>query len=122
MTPPAEESPREIREALERQEPPRDEEEAAAYKGMDRAVTALREERGMSVEELASRSGVPPAELQRIEGGEFAERWGDLGRIAKALETTLPALISKAEELAPGPGGEAWRESSRQASKAKKAK
>jgi transcriptional regulator with XRE-family HTH domain len=99
----------------EQQRPPRDEEEAAAFKGMGQAVTIIRERRGMDREELAARCEMTPAELEEIERGELDERWGDLRLLAKALDTPLPALLMEAEEFAPGRGGEQWRQSSGEA-------
>lgn len=91
---------------------PRDDEEAAAFKGMGQAITVIRERRGMSREELAEKSGLTPDELGAVERGELDESWGIARRIAKALAISLPALMMEAEEFAPGPGGEAWRKAS----------
>jgi transcriptional regulator with XRE-family HTH domain len=99
----------------EQRRPPRDEEEAAAFKGMGQAVTILRERRGMDRDELASRCEMAPAEVEEIERGELDERWGDLRVLAKGLDIPLPALLMEAEEFAPGPGGEQWRRSAGEA-------
>lgn len=88
---------------------PRDDEEAAAFKGMGQAITVIREGWGMSREELAEKCDLTPAELETVELGELDESWGITRRIAKALGMALPALMTEAEECAPGPGGEAWR-------------
>jgi transcriptional regulator with XRE-family HTH domain len=89
---------------------PRDAEEAAAFKGMGQAITVIREQRGMDREELAAKSEMTPAELEKIEDGEIDEWWGGVRLIAKALAMPLGALMVEAEESAPGPGGEAWRQ------------
>ena len=94
---------------------PRDTEEAAAFKGMGQAITLVRERRGMSREELAEKCDLTPAELELVERGELDESWGITRRIAKALGVSLQALMSEAEEFAPGPGGEQWRQSTREA-------
>ena len=93
---------------------PRDE-EAASFKGMGQAITVGRERRGMSREELAEKCDLTPAELETVERGELDESWGITRRIAKALGISLQALMREAEEFAPGPGGEQWRQSSREA-------
>jgi transcriptional regulator with XRE-family HTH domain len=94
---------------------PRDAEEAAAFKGMGQAITAIRERRGMDREELAAKCEMTPAELEKIEEGEIDEWWGGVRLIAKALDMPLGALMIEAEESAPGPGGEAWRQNTREA-------
>jgi transcriptional regulator with XRE-family HTH domain len=94
---------------------PRDDEEAAAFKGMGQAITVIRERRGMSRAELAEKCGLTSAELETVERGELDESWGITRRIAKALGMPLQALMDEAEEFAPGPGGEQWRQSTREA-------
>ncbi len=107
MTPPHDESFREAQDALERRgDPPRDEEEAAALMRLGREVTTIREQRGMTREELAPKSEMPVSELEMIEGGEIHARWGDLGRVANGLDLTLSELFSRTEGRAPGGGGE----------------
>jgi transcriptional regulator with XRE-family HTH domain len=91
---------------------PRDDEEAAAFKGMGQAVTVIRERRGMARGELASKAEMTRAELEKIERGELDEWWGGLRMIAKAFDMPLPALMM---EVAPGPGGEKWRQYGREA-------
>lgn len=88
---------------------PRDDEEAAAFKGMGRAITMHRERRDMSREELAEKCGLTPAELETIERGELDESWGVTRRIAKALDISLPALMSEAEEFASASDSEQGR-------------
>jgi len=94
---------------------PRDEEEAAAFKGMGHAITDIRERRGMDLDELASKCEMTPARLEEIENGESDEPWGDLCLVAKGLEMPVPALFMAAEEAAPGRGGEQWRQWTREA-------
>ncbi|MGN6256418.1 MAG: helix-turn-helix domain-containing protein [Solirubrobacterales bacterium] len=110
MTPAEDESLREAREVMERDDPPRDEEEAASFQGMGQAITITRERRGLSREEVAQESEMKVAKLEAIERGELHALWGDLRRIAKGLEIPLPELFIQAEEHAPGPGGEVWRQ------------
>lgn len=97
------------------QRPPRDEEEAAAFKGLGQAITVIRERRGMTREGLARKCEMTPDELEKVERGDLDEWWGGVRRIAKALEIPLGALMIEAEEFAPGPGGERWRQNTREA-------
>lgn len=94
---------------------PRDAEEAAAFKGMGQAIIVIRERRGMSRDELATKCEMTPAELEQVERGEADESWGGVRLIAKGLEMPLGALMIEAEEFAPGAGGEAWRQNTREA-------
>lgn len=94
---------------------PRDTEEAASFIGLGQAITVIREPLGMSREELAEKCDLTPAELETIERGELDESWGIVRRISQALGTSLPTVMMEAEEFAPGPGGEAWRQSTREA-------
>jgi ribosome-binding protein aMBF1 (putative translation factor) len=106
MTAERDESFHEAQDDLERRDPPRDEEEAASFKGMGHAITIIRERRRLSREEVAKTAEMTVAELESIERGEIHARWGDLRRIAKGLEISFAALLLEAEEHAPGPGGE----------------
>lgn len=99
----------------EQRREPRDAEEAAAFKGMGEAIAVIRERRGLDREDLAARCEMTPAELEQIERGELDESWGGVRLIAKGLEVPLGALMIEAEEFAPGPGGERWRQNTREA-------
>ncbi|HEY5943025.1 MAG TPA: helix-turn-helix transcriptional regulator [Solirubrobacterales bacterium] len=93
---------------------PRDHEEDTAFEGMGQAITEIRERHGMSREELAAKCDVSPVELGAVERGELDESWGIIRRIAKALGMPLDALMIEAEEFAPGPSGEAWRQNTQE--------
>jgi transcriptional regulator with XRE-family HTH domain len=95
--------------SIEDRRPPRDEEEAAAFKGLGHAITLIRERQGMTRVELAPKCEMTVPELEAIERGELDEWWGGLLMISKGLDMSLPALLMEAEEAAPGPGGEEWR-------------
>lgn len=84
----------------QRRLPPRDGEEAAAFKGMGQAITAIRERRGLGRDDLASQCELTRVELERIESGDLDEWWGDLRLIANALGVSLPDLLTEADELA----------------------
>lgn len=99
---------------VEVRRPPRDDEEAAAFKGLGQAVTVIRERQGMNRDELAAQSEMTVPELERIEAGEMDEGWGSFRVIAKAFGMSVGALMIEGEEFAPGRGGEAWRQSTRE--------
>lgn len=99
----------------EERRPPRDEEEAAAFKGLGRAITVIRERRGMTRERLARECELRPDELEKIERGDLDESWGGIRLIAKAFEMPIGVLLVEAEESAPGPGGERWRQNTKAA-------
>lgn len=94
----------------QRREPPRDKEEAAAFKGLGQAVILIREWRGMDRDELAARAEMTPAELEKIEAGELDEWWGGLRMIAQAAGMPLSTLVREFEKSSPGNGGESERE------------
>lgn len=94
---------------------PRDDEEAAAFKWMGQAITVIRERRSMKKEDLAAKCEMTLPELEKVERGDLDEWWRGLRLIAKALDMPLGALMIVAEEFAPGPGGEAWRQNTREA-------
>jgi hypothetical protein len=50
----------------QRREPPRDDEEAAAFKGLARAVTLMREWKGMDRDEFAAKAEITPTELADV--------------------------------------------------------
>lgn len=99
----------------QRRKEPRNDEEAASFKGMGQVVTIIRERRGMDRDELASKAEMTRAELEKVERGELDEWWGGLRVLARALGMSLGALIIEAEEFAPGSGGETWRQHTREA-------
>lgn len=60
-------------------------------------VRAAREARGMSRAELATRSGVSRAMIDRVERGISSPTTSVLGRLSGALQTTMSALLSPAD-------------------------
>ncbi len=67
-----------------------------------RRVAALRAERGLSLEQLAARSGVSRSTLSLIERGETSATAVVLEKVAAGLGVALAALF-EAERAAPGP-------------------
>ncbi len=53
----------------------------------------IRERRGLSLRQLAAKSGVGVATLARLEAGEYDPRLSTLRRLAKALRVSVPALL-----------------------------
>lgn len=72
---------------------------------LDRALalrlTALRGERGLSLDQTAELSGVSRATLSRIERGETSPTAHVLGRLSAAFGITLSALLSGLDEAPP---------------------
>lgn len=101
------------RKPVERRRRPRNDEEAATFKGLGHTVTVIRERQGMTRDELAAKSEMTTPELERIEEGERDEGWGGLRVIAKAFGMPVGALLNEAEEFTPGKGGENWRQKTR---------
>jgi transcriptional regulator with XRE-family HTH domain len=99
----------------QRRRSPRDDEEAAAFKGMGQAITTIRERRGLERDELASKCEMTRGELEALEGGNIEEWWSGLRLLAKVLNIPLSALILEAEEFESGRGGEEWRQSAKEA-------
>lgn len=61
-------------------------------------VKGLREEAGLSQEELAARAGLDRDEVEAIETGGMEPTWGDLRRVAGALGVPLPEMLRQVEE------------------------
>lgn len=64
-------------------------------------LAALRIAAGLSLEELAKRSGVSRATLSRMERGETSPTAGQLGRLCAVHGWTLSRLMAAAEDSAP---------------------
>lgn len=61
-------------------------------------LRALRQERGWSLEALASRSGISRTTLSRLENAEVSATAAALGRLAAAHGLTLSRLMAQVEE------------------------
>lgn len=61
------------------------------------AIRRSRDEAGLTQEALATRSGMPVAELGLIEDGAVEADWGTLRHIAYGLDVDLPDLLRQAE-------------------------
>lgn len=82
----------------------------AGFKGLGTAVHKGREELGLTDHQLAYRAELSITTLRAIERGEQDTTWGNMRRLAKALETPLDELLDRGIDLAPGPGGDELRE------------
>ncbi|HEY3553212.1 MAG TPA: helix-turn-helix transcriptional regulator [Solirubrobacterales bacterium] len=57
----------------------------------------LRQRAGLSQASLAERVELEEQEIAAIEAGQLEPTWGDLRRIAYALEVPLPELLARTE-------------------------
>ncbi|HEX5592390.1 MAG TPA: helix-turn-helix transcriptional regulator [Solirubrobacterales bacterium] len=84
----------------------RADEDSRGLAALGAAIEALRTQAGLSANELAARTELPPRFLAAIEAGREEPTWGDLRRLAQGLETPLEELLELAESLertGPGP-------------------
>jgi transcriptional regulator with XRE-family HTH domain len=61
----------------------------------------LREERGITQEQLAFDAGITASALSRIERGLNSPGWMTVRRLAQALDVTLVRLAGEVEQAAP---------------------
>lgn len=64
---------------------------------LGRAVRRLREERGLTQEELASRAGTTFGTVSRMESAKSAPAWATVRAVATALGVTLGELATAIE-------------------------
>jgi len=62
----------------------------------------LREERGITQEQLAFDAGITASALSRIERGLNSPGWTTVRQIARALGVSLVELVSAVEDARPG--------------------
>lgn len=82
-------------EAVDQEDGPESDDISGAFGA---SVRTLREEAGMTLQDLSSRSGVSRAMLSKVERGEKSPTIGIAASIAKALNTSLTYLTSGQEE------------------------
>jgi transcriptional regulator with XRE-family HTH domain len=68
-------------------------------KALGLAVRQLREERGLSQEQLARASGLHPTYISGIERGLRNPTWQSIGRLCRALGVKISELAVLAERL-----------------------
>lgn len=66
-------------------------------RGLARAVHELRKKAKLSQAALAEQAGLSPSLLAEIESARRDPKWGDVRRIAEALDVSLEALSELAE-------------------------
>ncbi len=67
------------------------------------ALRRMRAERGITQEALASRSGITPCALARIELAQAVPGWNTVRRIAAALDVSMVELCAAVEGRSPAP-------------------
>lgn len=67
---------------------------------LGRAIRETREKARISQGELARRCGADPSTVSRIEAGEREPSVGLLLRLVRALDTTVAALLRRADRAA----------------------
>lgn len=69
--------------------------------GLGRALREIREERGLSQEDVAHRADLHPTWLSHLESGRNNPAWGTVRRVCRALDVSLAELAARAERLDP---------------------
>jgi len=67
--------------------------------GLSKAIRQLRMEIHLSQEALGLRADIHPTWISHIESGRVNPTWGNVRRIAKGLQVSLPVLAALAEDL-----------------------
>ncbi|OJW82299.1 MAG: hypothetical protein BGO69_17060 [Bacteroidetes bacterium 46-16] len=68
--------------------------EAAFLKKLAGRIKELRESKGMSQQELAAKLDYEKSNMSRLESGLINPRIATLQKVAKALDVTLPELLT----------------------------
>jgi transcriptional regulator with XRE-family HTH domain len=76
---------------------PRKDPDREANELLGAAVVELRRKAGLTEAELGERAELQEQEVAALEAGELEPTWGDLRRIAYALEVPLPELLRRVE-------------------------
>jgi len=78
--------------------------------GLAQAIRRLRKQRQLSQEALGLEAGIHPTWISHIESGRINPTWGNVRRLARALQVSLAELADLSEHLereggtAPQPG------------------
>lgn len=73
--------------------------ENAQLLAFGRAIERIREQRSMSVDALASVSGIAGERIDALERGQLDPTYEEMLTLAEGLEVDLAALLALAEEL-----------------------
>ena len=76
---------------------PRTDPDREANELLGAAVAELRRQAGLTQATLAERAKLQEGEIAALEAGGLEPTWGDLRRIAYALEVPLPELLERME-------------------------
>jgi transcriptional regulator with XRE-family HTH domain len=76
---------------------PRKDPDREANERLGAVVAELRQRAGLTQAELAQRAELQEQEVAALEAGGLEPTWGDLRRIAHALEVALPELLARVE-------------------------
>jgi len=76
---------------------PRADPDREANELLGATVADLRQQASLTQAELAERAELQEREIAALETGELEPTWGDLRRIASALEVPLPDLLARVE-------------------------
>ena len=67
--------------------------------GLGAAIRQLRQAKEMSQEALGDRAGIHPTWISHLESGRINATWGNVRKIAYALDVELAELAALAEQL-----------------------
>ena len=80
-------------------------------------LKAIREDKGLTQQELSNRSGVSLRTTQNYESGAYSPRFGAVDKLAEALEVSAPELLGQSgmlvAEAAEKDGGRSARDMSK---------
>jgi transcriptional regulator with XRE-family HTH domain len=76
---------------------PRRDSDQGANELLGEVVATLRRRASLTQASLAERAEMQEQEIAALEDGRLEPTWGDLRRIAYALEVPLPELLAQAE-------------------------
>ena len=80
-------------------------------------LKAIREDKGLTQQELSNRSGVSLRTIQNYESGAYSPRFGAVDKLAEALEVSAPELLGQSgmlvAEAAEKDGGRSARDMSK---------
>ena len=62
-------------------------------------LKSIREEKGLTQQQLSDRSGVSVRTIQNYESGSYSPRFGIVDKLAEALEVTSPELLGQSGML-----------------------
>ena len=80
-------------------------------------LKAIREEKGLTQQELSNRSGVSLRTIQNYESGAYSPRFGSVDKLAEALEVSAPELLGQSGMLVAEAADKGGAKSAREMSK-----